>query len=288
MIGGLVGFGTYFLERLPRQVAYEGLAAVLDQLESISKQTDEGVTWHTGCELVPEWHREQCPEGYYNLGVAHGIPGIIHLLSEVAARSAALSERSLRLLEGAMRWLMARQRPVGSVSRFTSWLVPGKEDDDSRMAWCYGDLGILAILWQVSRRWNRSDWRQFALDLLDHCLAWPLDKSGVVDAPLCHGAAGIAHIFNRMYQAEGDLRCRRAALDWYKRTLAFREPGSGVGGYWRFTRPNPLQPPKWEASPAFLDGATGIALAFLAAVTPIEPSWDRILLLSGHSDANWS
>jgi hypothetical protein len=37
----------------------------------------------------------------------------------------------------------------------------------------------------------------------------------------------------------------------------------------------------WEPSRAFLDGAIGVALALLAALTPIEPQWDRLLQLSG-------
>jgi len=33
-------------------------------------------------------------------------------------------------------------------------------------------------------------------------------------------------------------------------------------------------------SPALLDGATGIAMVLLAAATNIEPTWDRLFLLS--------
>jgi hypothetical protein len=34
------------------------------------------------------------------------------------------------------------------------------------------------------------------------------------------------------------------------------------------------------ADPGILTGAAGVALALLAAATPIEPSWDRMLLVS--------
>ncbi len=30
-----------------------------------------------------------------------------------------------------------------------------------------------------------------------------------------------------------------------------------------------------------VDGAAGVALVLLAAATPVEPSWDRMFLLSG-------
>jgi len=45
-------------------------------------------------------------------------------------------------------------------------------------------------------------------------------------------------------------------------------------------RPNEKQ---WIAAPGILEAA-GIALALLAATTPIEPEWDRMFLLSGRSD----
>jgi len=281
LISGLVGFGVYFIERLPRQSAVEGINTILDQLERLSQKTNDGITWHSGPELLPDWQREQCPGGYYNLGVAHGIPGVIHFLSEVSASPVARSNRSWQLLDGAVRWFIKQARPSGLASRFSSWVVPGVEPTDSRMAWCYGDLGILAVLLQAANRADRPDWRQFANELLDHCLAWPMEKAGIGDAPLCHGAIGVAHIFNRIYQEEDDHRCLNAALQWYERTLAMRQPGSGVGGYSSLTKPDPDKPIVWEPSSAFLDGAIGVALGLLAAVTAIEPAWDRMLLLSG-------
>jgi hypothetical protein len=36
----------------------------------------------------------------------------------------------------------------------------------------------------------------------------------------------------------------------------------------------------WAPVPGLLSGAAGIGLALLAAATPIEPAWDRILLIS--------
>jgi hypothetical protein len=250
-------------------------------LESLAEHTGTGTTWHSAPGLLSEWQRAQCPNGYYNLGVAHGIPGIIHFLSEVSALTIVDHQRSHLLLEGAVNWLISRSRPSGSLSRFSAWIVPGEDPSDSKLAWCYGDLGILSVLLQVARRAGREDWKRFANQLLDHCLAWPPDSSGVGDAALCHGAAGVAHIFNRIYHSEGEPRCLNAALAWLDLALAMRQPGTGVGGFSSLTVPDPSGPIVWEANPNFLDGAIGVALALLAAMTPVDPAWDRMLLLSG-------
>jgi hypothetical protein len=281
LISGLVGLGVYFLERLPRKSAVEGTRAVFDRLEKMSQRMETGISWHTGPELLPDWQREECPNGYYNLGVAHGVPGVIHFVTEVWVSNIVERERCYRLLDGAIKWLIAQQRSSGPLSRFGSWVYSGGKSSESRMAWCYGDLGILSVLSQVSSRTGRSDWQMVAEELLNHCLAWPDDKTGIQDAPLCHGAAGVAHIFNRLYQTSHDRRCLEAALLWYERTLAFRKVGTGVGGFSTLSRAGVGGAAVWQARPAFLDGALGIALALLAAVAPIEPCWDRLLLLSG-------
>ena len=38
--------------------------------------------------------------------------------------------------------------------------------------------------------------------------------------------------------------------------------------------------PTWVDDAGLLTGAAGIALALLAAATPVEPAWDRMLLTS--------
>jgi hypothetical protein len=57
-----------------------------------------------------------------------------------------------------------------------------------------------------------------------------------------------------------------------------RRPGRGIGGYEAWLPGAGGQ--NWAADPGLLTGAAGIALALLAAVTPLEPAWDRVLLLA--------
>jgi hypothetical protein len=279
LVYGLVGVGIYFLERLPCEAACRGIRLVMDHLEALSQWTDEGLTWLTRPELLSDAEREYFIGGNYNLGCAHGIPGILYLLNEVAVTS--IDCRAADLLEHAMRWFIARKRPTGSLSWFSSFYSASVQSDDSRLGWCYGDLGILTVLLQIARRTGREDWREFAQNLLEHCLAWPPERAQVNDAPLCHGAAGVAHLFNRIYHTEGDVRCREASLKWFERALGMRRPGEGVGGFFaRATRGLDARV-VWDPNPAFLDGSIGIALALLAGLCPIEPRWDRLLLASG-------
>ena len=115
--------------------------------------------------------------------------------------------------------------------------------------------------------------------------ARPAEQSDVVDGGLCYGAAGVGHLFNRLFQATGERRFSAAARFWFERTLAMRHPNKGIAGFVAYQpRPNRPNEPRWIAAPGILQGAAGIALALLAATTPLEPEWDRMLLLSGRSD----
>jgi lantibiotic modifying enzyme len=273
LVTGLVGMGVYALERLSRPSARALLAAVVDRLDETTERTEAGSTWRTRPELLPPHQRAACPEGYFNLGVAHGVPGVIALLGGACAAGIG-GTRARSLLDAAVAWLRAQklQDPDGSL--FPSWTAPGATPRPARSAWCYGDPGIAAALLCAAQAVGNDAWAAEALSIALRAAIRPPDQAGVRDAGLCHGAAGLAHVFNRMHQATGDLGLRDAARFWFTRTLEMRQPGAGIGGYLASINDG------WIEDPGLLSGAAGIALALLAAVSPIEPAWDRMLLLS--------
>ena len=279
LIAGLVGIGVYALERLPRALAGECLERVVDRLDETAERTLNGVTWFTRPELVPDWQRALCPDGYYNLGLAHGVPGVIALLGEACAAGVTL-QKARPLLDGAVMWLMQQRSKSSMQSTFSSWAGPGIEGGDCRLAWCYGDAGIAAALLVAARSVHQEEWEQQALEIARRAMGREPEAAGVQDAGLCHGAAGLGHIFNRFFQATGEEGFRQAARYWFERTLALRRPGQGLGGFSAYRAFNNSQEEYWEDQVGILEGAAGIALALLAAVTDIEPSWDRMLLVS--------
>jgi hypothetical protein len=278
LISGLVGYGVYALERLPRPGAKECLDLVLARLSESAERRGAGITWFTPSEQLSPEALGMCPDGYYNLGVSHGVPGIVALLGEVQAAGFGGGEVH-ELLDGAMAWLLDQKLPPESLSIFPYHVAVGVEPRSSRLAWCYGDLGIAAALLGTARRRSEPRWEREALDLGRHAAAWPLDQAGIKDAGLCHGAAGVAHLFNRLYQASGDPLLAGAARDWFERALAMRRSGEGIAGFlsWDAGERDEMG---WQSDPGFLLGAAGIALALLAATTPVEPAWDRVLLAS--------
>jgi len=267
LIGGLAGMAVYFLDRTG-PASSRGLARIVEHLDALSETTPKGITWHTKPELLPEHQRVQSPDGYYNCGLAHGVPGVVGVLGKIAARPDAPAAAA-RLCDGAIRWLLAERAPEGWPSA-----IDANQRSPSRVAWCYGDPGVLAAMWNAAVRRGQST---AEIDRFDGWMTRPLRGSGAVDAGLCHGAGGLAHIANRFYQATRNPAYRAAAITWYEHTLAMRndQPIAGFPQYVPIPEPGESH---WRSTPAFLDGAAGVALAFLAGLVPIEPEWDRLML----------
>jgi lantibiotic modifying enzyme len=274
LISGLVGFGIYALERLPRPRPAACLERVINHLAATAERRAEGVTWWTNPAWLPADTRDKYPRGYYNLGLAHGVPGVVALLGLACAAGVAC-DKARPLLNGAANWVLAQQKPGG----FPHWVEPEVADGPARLAWCYGDPGVAAALLWTARCVAEPVWEREAVAIARRAARRPPEQAGVHDAGLCHGAAGLGHLFNRMFQATGEPHFGDAARCWFEQTVAMRRPGQGIGGYqaWQLGKDGE---PTWVTESGLLTGTAGIALALLAATTPIEPSWDRMLLVA--------
>lgn len=275
LIGGLAGFGTYLVERLPDPGAAQLLGRIVDLLEA---SRDESGTWFSDPDWLPDWQRELMPRGHHNLGVAHGVPGVIGFLA-AAKREGFDDPRLTRLAEESVRWLISQKRPGMEGSVFPSHVPPDGEPRPTRTAWCYGDLGVAAVLLSAARSFDRADWEAEALDVAHTAARRSVAETKVMDVGLCHGAAGIAHMFNRIHQATGDAAIGDAARAWVQHALDMRRPGEGLAGLLSWVDTGPKEG-VWKGEAGFLSGIAGVGLALLAAVTEFEPAWDRVLLVA--------
>lgn len=280
LIIGLVGHGVYALERLEAGLGRPLLARVIGHLERLAVAREEGLAWFTPAWQLPAWQREFAPEGYWNLGLAHGIPGVLALLGR-AIQAGVATDTAQRLLEGGVAWLLARRNPKGTQGWYNTSLSEGLPwtPQGSRVAWCYGDLGLAAALLSAARDADRPDWEATALRTARDAAARPRESRGVRDAGLCHGSAGNALIHLRLWHATGEDCFRQAALDHLDWTLAFRNPAQPFGGFPQY-RLDDARQASMHYTPGLLEGGSGVALTLLAALTDQAPDWDRHLLIS--------
>jgi hypothetical protein len=282
---GLAGLGIWALERGPWSGAAEAMDSVVRELAEHAERCADGITWHSPPERLTADERATYPQGCYKLGVAHGVPGVIGVLGGML--SAGLDGGAAReLLVGAVEWLLRQALPPGASSCFPGAVAPGIEPRPARLGWCRGDGGVALALLVAARAAGKPEWERQALAVARAAAGRPVDPARACHSGLCHGAAGIAHLFNRLFHATGDPLFEAEAVAWIERLLALRQPGLGLAGwlFWRVISkgadPDPgvgwLQLPV----PGFLTGVAGVGLALLGAVSPIEPAWDRVMLCS--------
>lgn len=276
VISGLVGFGVYGMEGLPEAPASKIVSSAVARLAEIAEHSAAGTTWRTLPQHMSPERRGQAPGGLYNLGLAHGQPGVLRFL----ASASAVTPRTRPLLADGVRWLMAQRLNQHQGSVFPGEIVPGRPPTGTRLAWCYGDLGIGLALLASARALQHEALEEAACGFARDAARRDPTMSGVVDAGLCHGSAGLALMFARLWHMTADREYASAARFWLERTLAFERPRSEQAPFLY----QEVWPSNGRLRPVgavgFLNGAAGTALALLALVTDLEPEWDRVLLLS--------
>lgn len=275
LMHGLAGLGAYCLARLPRASARRGLERVVGHLARTATEDADGLTWaFVPSAETPFRFDGARPEGHVNLGFAHGVPGIVAFLA-AAERAGVPGAREL--LDPAVRWLVAQRLPAGAGAAFPSFVFPGHEPAPSRLGWCYGDPGIAVALLAAGEALRSDGVVALARDVALGCE--PRDED--VDATLCHGSAGLGHMFNRLGQALGDERLLELARRWFGVTL-----DRHLGGLTVVDREQTKQilagggTVAVDAGYGLLFGAAGVGLALASAVSSRPPRWDAALFVS--------
>ncbi|NSL87315.1 lanthionine synthetase C family protein [Chitinophaga sp. Mgbs1] len=270
------GPALYFLGR-PAHIAEKYLVPMVTHLEQQAVILPTGISWRD--EFARSNKPEYAGKEVFNLGLAHGVPSIIALLARLYEKGIA-KERAAVLAHDSIQWLLSAKKPqAGGGESWYPTLVDAANvpsgDRHSRLGWCYGDLGIATMLMGAGERLQRNDYKteahQMMRDIAQHR---DLKNGAVFDACLCHGSAGIAHIFQRGAASTGDPLLAQATDQWIQHTLALSNRPGPVG--YQF-----YHMPDWVDSYNMLEGITGIGLALVSYMEPgIRPDWGNGMLIS--------
>jgi len=200
LMSGQCGIGTYALMRTDHAAGATLFAAVQAALLAHAQRERGYCGWLSQPSAGTNSPNEMKRRAHYDLGVAHGTPGVLGLLAHAMRLGLGSGETGTLLAEG-VNWLKTQQTPNLRYSRFQSMVEaqqPGGSARDSRLGWCYGDLGVAAMLASAEEAGGGRElglwWRQLARDRLAQPYAsFQIDSQG-----LCHGAAGIVHMLDRL------------------------------------------------------------------------------------------
>ena len=268
---GLIGIGFYLLERnnSSKEYSVSNLSKIVDYLDKSKISDGAIVKWR---------YNEKKLSKPFNISLSHGVSSIVVFLCRLI-KSGAFSEnynvKIKQMLQGAVQYLLSNRVDVDRLGCcFASSSI---ECDDyphrSRLAWCYGDLGVATALLEAGNTLHDSSVRDIAIQVLLYSAKRRDIKANYVnDFCVCHGSVGIAQTFRSQGIALGLRDLLDAANYWENDTLS-RVVMDGQGRYTLLY----YDPENggYRESCGILDGISGAGLYLLGEQTHLN----KLLLL---------
>lgn len=237
----------------------------IKQLNATKKYRSDGMIFWTS--------KKKGGEMLGDYGLAHGAASIVVILTKFINMGIELETCNNLVTEILDSLIKSKKKAQNSLFGYSM-----DNDNASRLAWCYGDIGIARAIWLAGKACERNDWLEEAVMIMQHASKRKdLKENMVFDAGFCHGTAGIAHIFNRFYRDTNLTEFKEVTEYWIEQTILMARFQDGLAGYkaWYGSDKG------WSSEYGLLEGIAGIGLVLLSYLHPeIEPTWDSCLLLS--------
>lgn len=276
-LDGALGMGLYLLEKPASAQVSAYLAAMVNRLDELRVPfpgNSAGWLEHytSRYDNVPRKSRP-----YFNLGIAHGITSIIYFLAK--CYQAGISTDACRsLIRQAANWMVARETPQQAPFLFPNKVLDHNETYpphlNNRFSWCNGMLGVAFGFYIAGRVLDDPSLVGRSLEVAKAGAAITLPQisshmmleKDIYDIYICHGMAGLAHMYHKLYGVHHEPVLKQAADYWLTNTLQYYEQYSGYNA----------------KRTGVLNGLPGIGLILLDRLAPDNGqrrfSWDRILL----------
>nr|WP_299388526.1 lanthionine synthetase C family protein [Allomuricauda sp.] len=273
---GGIGHALYFLSRFKNTKSpvlkekYKGfLLEFVTLLKEKAQKDGANLKWtSTGT-------RDGNGRTYYDFSLSHGMAAVIGILTKLHEHDDFKVVVEPILVKAINYVLQYRQEK--SFFLFPNLVFEnGEENVPSRLAWCYGDLGIGIRLWFASKALDDEVLAKEALTILKHSAKRrTYDETKIMDAGLCHGSFGVALIFMRVYKETGDYIFKEAVEYWMEDGVNKANHNNGYAGYkqWKYDD-------IWDKEVSLLEGVSGIGLAIITYLSDVDISWDECLMIS--------
>ncbi|MEU2970693.1 lanthionine synthetase C family protein [Nocardiopsis alba] len=193
LVSGLTGVGVAVWALDPDSPLLERVLSYLVRLtRSVGHEGRSLPGWWT--HHGPLGHRDpDFPHGHANIGMAHGLGGILSLLS-LAYRDGRTVPAHREALETLIATLDEKRRHDEAGSWWPRWFTTGGSPTDVRPgspSWCYGAPGLARAQHLAALALGDEPRRREVEDTLIRTLTDQPALDRIADASLCHGWAGL-------------------------------------------------------------------------------------------------
>lgn len=272
LISGALGLALYFLER-DTPFSREVLSAYI---KSLHQQTED----NTVCRWKTIFGKGDTTDIEYDLGICHGNAGILSFLLK-AYQKGIETEYCKKLIDGSVDFFMSvQQTPKKDADTYWASIVTDScTEGNSRLSWCYGDLGIATTLLEVGSVFGNQDLIDNMIKVLLHSTKKrnPMDNN-IKDACICHGTIGLMLLYSKAYRFSGVSKLEDTALYWLQETRKLDVPYEGEFKLW-FNYVEENGKGEYRFTPGLLEGMAGIGLGMLTQLKDDLEDWESILLV---------
>ena len=263
---GAMGVVHYFTTRSQEPHIRQYIETLINALCSKAVVSTEGI-WFRNF-IIHEKEKERI-----DLGLSHGNAGFLLLLLNVMEAGVVIP--GLReVIAGGIRFILSRQiQPDFEQVQYANFPFSVHSENSvdiyfsQRLAWCYGDLNIILLLYRAAKYLNEPVWKEKADELaLQTLVRKDVSSTLAADSHFCHGTAGLAQFYQTLYTITGDKRFTAAAEYWAEQTLQFIEVE--------------LEDNFYNGKECdLLNGLPGINLVLLSRISNKDLTWTKLLLL---------
>ncbi|MDD2385838.1 MAG: hypothetical protein PHP52_03550 [Bacteroidales bacterium] len=257
---------------------------ILDYLTILEKSADydnssDGLKWIS-------YHLTR-KEKIYNLGLSHGNASVIAILCKFieTINNEVIQKKTKSMLLKSINYMLSNEIDYSKYNcHFPNYSVEYYKGKiaRSRLAWCYGDLGIAYTLLRASKCLNDNKLYDKSIRILiDASNRTDYTYNSIYNPWFCHGTAGNAHIFRKTYELTRESIFRNSANFWINETIKMIE--NDYEDY-VFIKVPSLKKDFFlnieKDSNSILEGYPGIGLVLLGFLYNDDCEWDECFLLS--------
>lgn len=276
---GLTGTANYLLNFRSESRVKNTLSNILRYLVEISQISIDGVPKFSirvdQSQMVSLSKFNDSKMRYVNLGVSHGIPGILLILCK-SYKLGIYVENQLEAIKCLSEYIFNSCIKNTDTVFWESQKIIGIENNKAvpaRDAWCYGTPGVAYSLLIAASILNDERLKNLAIDSMKTSLNRLRE---VISPTFCHGLSGLCCLSRKFYEYTNDnyfyemyINLLKNILDLYsdKHPFGFINKELEKG---EITNKNEI---------GLLMGSTGVILTILSCYSPIKTQWDSIFLL---------
>lgn len=265
-----------------------GYTILQDELKDISKKIGEYLVYRCQKidyenEEIPGFYiprenqfldtdKKNFPKGNFNIGLSHGVPGILLALCLLKKRNfdiKGLDEAIYMCSDFLLGFLDTENNRWGAYVSFEDFCGKKIGKIDTRDAWCYGSPGVSYALFTSGMILHKEVYKKVAIKVMENIMN---SLQGLYSPTFCHGFAGIAYIYWRFYELTKIVNFKESAINIADKIWEFYDIKNPFGF-------KDIEYHSHTNQIGLLSGTSGILLTLLAIYGNKNTNWDYAFML---------